>query len=103
MVHGDYYSIINVSSFIFQNIAKFKLSKRFLALRAIIWPRAIAIVVSFCPSVLLLTFSCVHQNSETVHWIHLKFGIQMQNNMKMCNEEEIFDFLDFPGSWDPFC
>ena len=29
--------------------------------------------------------------------IHLKFGILMQNNMYMCNEEEIFDswiFLD---------
>ena len=39
------------------------------------------VLMSLCPSVPLLTFSCVHQNSETVHWIHLKFGIQMQNNM----------------------
>ena len=39
----------------------------------------------------------------TVHRIHLKFGVRMQNNMQMCNEEEMFDILDFPGSWDPFC
>merc|ERR1712074_535026 len=39
----------------------------------------------------------------TVYWIRLKFGVWMQTNMYMCNEEEIFDFLDFPGSWDPLC
>ena len=33
----------------------------------------------------------------TVHRIHLKFGILMQNNMYMCNEEENFDFLEFSG------
>ena len=37
----------------------------------------------------------------TVHRIRLKFGVWMPNNMNMCNEEDIFDFLDFPGSWDP--
>ena len=36
-----------------------------------------------------------------VHRIHLKIGVLMQNNIQMCNEEEIFYFLDFPGSIDP--
>ena len=37
----------------------------------------------------------------TVCRIHLKFGVWMQDNMLMCNEEENSDLLDFPGSWDP--